>query len=313
METRSFIHEASDSVPITVHAWDADPRVAPRGIIQISHGMAEFALRYDGFASYAVSNGYAVYAADHRGHGQTAGSLDRLGHLADRDGFTRVMEDQRELALELAKRHPSLPIILVGHSFGSFVAQMLIERHGNLFAGCVLSGTRGPDPALVLSGRILAFIVSLVAGNRKPSPFLTNVSFGSYNRRIPGAASPNSWLSRDSSVVEEYDASPWCGFPCTSGFYRDLMRGLSAIHKPWAIAGIPTYLRVLIVSGSLDPVGGYGKTVSRLAKLYREAGIDDVSLLVYEGGRHEMLNETNRAEVMSDIVAWMDRVTEKGR
>ncbi len=313
MEPRSFVLDASDGVPVTVHAWDTDPSVAPRAVLQISHGMAEFALRYDGFARYAAANGYRVYAADHRGHGQTAGSLGKLGHLADSRGFTRVMEDQRELAVEVRKRHPGLPVVLFGHSFGSFVAQMLIERHGNLFSGCVLSGTRGPDPASVLSGRALAFLVSLFSGRRTPSPFLTHMSFGSYNARIPDATSPNSWLSRDAAVVEEYDASPWCGFPCTAGFYRDLTEGLSAIHKPWAIAGVPPALPVLIVSGSCDPVSSYGKTVSRLAGIYREAGMVDVSLVLYEGGRHEMLNETNRDQVMADIVAWANRVTGKVR
>ena len=311
MESRSFVLEASDGVPITIHAWDTPPGVSTRAIFQISHGMAEFALRYDGFASYATRHGYFVYAADHRGHGQTAGSLGKLGHLADRDGFVRVMEDQRELALELGKRHPSLPIVLLGHSFGSFIAQMIIERHGNLFSGCVLSGTRGPDPARVFAGRVLARVVSLVSGGRTPSPFLTNLSFGSYNKKIPDATSPNSWLSRDPAIVEEYDASPWCGFPCTAGFYRDLMDGLSAIHKPWAIAGVPPALPVMLLSGSEDPVGSYGKTVSRLAELYRESGVFDVSLVMNEGGRHESLNETNRDAVMADIVAWADRVTGK--
>lgn len=313
MATRSFILEASDGIPITVHVWEPGKQVLPRGVIQISHGMAEFALRYDSFALQAAVQGYLVYAADHRGHGQTAGSLNKLGHLADKDGFTRVMNDQRELAVEIGKRHPEFPRILFGHSFGSFIAQMLIERHGNLFTGCILSGTRGPDPVLVFSGRLLARIVSLLTGKRTPSRFLTRASFGSYNARIPDAKSPNSWLSRDTAVVEDYDVSPWCGFPCTPGFYRDLMDGLSVIHKPWAIAGIPASLHVLILSGSCDPVGSYGKTVTRLAELYRNAGVLDVSLVIYEGGRHEMLNETNRGEVSGAILAWVDRVTGKNR
>lgn len=303
MKTDSFSLTASDGVALAVHRWLPDGK--PAGVLQISHGMAEYARRYDRLAEEAVKAGMAVFAADHRGHGETAGTLDRLGYLANRDGFERVMEDQHELTVHVQGLFPGLPVVLFGHSFGSFVSQMYIERYGELLAGCVLSGTRGPDPLTVAGGRLMAGLVCLLRGKKLPSPFLTALSFGSYNARIPDAKSPNSWLSRDEGEVERYDASPWTGFTCTSGFYKDLMHGLSRIHRSASIRGIPRDLPILIMSGTDDPVGAYGKTVARLAEIYRSAGMERVSLKLYEGGRHEMLNETNGAEVAADVLAWI--------
>lgn len=303
MVKESFFLTASDGVGIAVHRWVPDGK--PVALLQISHGMAEFAMRYDHLAEAAVKTGMAVFAADHRGHGETAKNLDRLGYLADKNGFVRVLEDQRELSLSIQDQYPGVPLFLFGHSFGSFIAQLYIERYGALLSGCILSGTRGPDPLTVAGGGLMAGLVCLFRGKKRPSVFLTGLSFGSYNARIPGAKSPNSWLSRDEVEVDRYDTSPWSGFTCTAGFYRDLMHGLSLIHRKRAIRSIPPDLPILIMSGSDDPVGAYGKTVSKLAEIYRNAGLRHVSLKLYEGGRHEMLNETNRAEVISDILAWI--------
>lgn len=306
MTRDSILLAASDGTKIVVHRWLPDGK--PAGIIQISHGMAEYAMRYDRFAEAALLENYAVYAADHRGHGETAGSLEKLGYLADRKGFDRVMEDQHELTEEIKKTWPKVPVVLFAHSFGSFIAQMYIEKYGEGLAGCVLSGTRGPDPATVFGGKLLANIICLFGGKKKPSPFLTQLSFGAYNKRIPDAQSPNAWLSRDPAEVEKYDASPWTGFTCTAGFYRDLMSGLSRIHKPQAMDLIPKNLPIFILSGTDDPVSLYGKTVQSLAGIYKGIGIKNVKLTLYEGGRHENLNETNRDEVTRDIIGWVRSV-----
>ncbi len=294
---------AEDGEKIAVHSWL--PETPPTLVIQISHGMAEFAMRYDRFAAQAVKNGYAVYASDHRGHGQTAATLDRLGYLADGDGFTRVVEDLHLVSLHIKKTHPALSLFLLAHSFGSFIAQQYIETYGAELAGCILTGTAGPRGPLVSSGKLLANLAVAIRGRYKKSPMLTDISFGSYNKGIKKPASSNSWLSRDTREVEAYDATPWAGFICTTGFYQDLMRGLSRIHRAKAIQAIPKELPILLASGKADPVGNYGKTVSALANIYRLAGINHVSLTLYDGARHEILNETNRDEVTSDILAWI--------
>jgi len=302
IDTSTFV--ASDGIDIAVHRWL--PETAPRAIVQISHGMAEYAMRYERFATALVERGYAVYAADHRGHGQTAGTLAKLGWLADSHGFERVMEDQVEITRMIAERHPGAGIVLFSHSFGSFVAQMYMERHGEMLRGCVLSGTRGPDPALVFGGRAMAYCIAALIGKKTRSPFLTSLSFGACNARIPHAESPNAWLSRDADEVEKYDASPWMGFTCTAGFYCDMLDGLSAIHAPKGLRSIPKELPVLIVSGTEDPISKYSQTVRKLHDLYRQNGMSQVQLMMNEGGRHESLNETNRDEITSRIIDWID-------
>ena len=174
MNAETFYLTASDNQQIAVHRWL--PLTKMRGIILISHGMAEYAMRYDRFADAALAQYFGVYAPDHRGHGETAGSLLKLGYLADKNGFVRVMEDLHELTLEIQSKHPDTPIILLGHSFGSFITQMYIENYGNLLSGCVLSGTRGPDPLLVFGGKIAANVIAFCCGKKKPSPFLTTTS-----------------------------------------------------------------------------------------------------------------------------------------
>ncbi len=303
MTKDTFYLNATDGVRIAVHTWLPD--ATPAAVIQISHGMAEYAMRYDRFAQEAVKSGYAVFAADHRGHGETAGSLDKLGYLADTDGFERVVEDQYEITLDIKKKFPQTPVILFGHSFGSFIAQRYIQKHGEDVSACILTGTTGPNPALVGGGRLAANLVALFDGRKKPSPFLTKLSFGSYNKNFPDAKSPNSWLSRDIAEVDAYDASPWSGFTCTAGFYQDLMAGLSLIHTPGALSGLPLNLPVLLASGSEDPVSGSGRTVKLLADMYRNIGIKNVKMVLYPGARHEILNETNRDEVTKDLLDWI--------
>ena len=309
MLAENFYLTASDGTGIAVHRWKTENK--PRAIIQLSHGMAEFAMRYDRFAQAAAAKNYAVFAADHRGHGETAGSLDELGYLADKNGFERVMEDQYELSLEIGKQYQGTPIFLLGHSFGSFIAQMYIERHGELLSGCILSGTRGPDPAEVLGGLIISKLVALLIGKKTPSPFLEHLSSAATNKRIPGATNPDAWLTRDTEEIEKYSDSPWTGFTCTAGFYQDLLHGLSVIHKPREIAGISPDLPIFLLSGAEDPVGKYGKTVQKLENMYRKAGISHVNMKLYPGGRHEMHNETNREEVTEDIFAWMNSALTK--
>lgn len=303
MDAETFYLTASDNEQIAVHRWL--PLVKPRGIILISHGMAEYAMRYDRFADAAIAQGFGVYAPDHRGHGETAGSLLKLGYLADKNGFERVMEDLHELTLNIQSTHSDTSVILLGHSFGSFISQMYIEKYGNLLSGCVLSGTRGPDPLVVFGGKIAANIIAFFCGKKKQSPFLTQLSFGTYNKRISNPGSPNSWLSRDTSEVEKYDASPWAGFTCTTGFFQDLMAGLSYIHMNESFSGIPQNLPIFIICGSEDPVGTYGKTVKKLADILTDKGISDLTLRIYEGSRHELLNETNKEEVIDDILDWI--------
>ncbi len=294
----------SDGETVVCHVWI--PESEATAAILISHGMGEYAGRYERFARAATERGYAVFAPDHRGHGETAGSPDRFGYLADGDGFSRVRDDLAEIADRIETRFPGMALMLLGHSFGSLVAQHFIETYGARLRACVLSGTRGPNRAESFFGHLAAVAVSRAVGRRTPSPLLDRLAFGANNSRFPDRKSEGAWLSRDEEEVRKYEESPLTGFVCAAGFYEDLTAGLMKIHAPAALARIPRDLPVLLASGSDDPVGGYGKTVSDLARRYRAMGMEDVTLSLYPGARHEILNETNRDEVTADILGWLD-------
>ena len=314
MKSDKIILTMSDGAEIVLHRWIPDGEV--RGVVQICHGMVEYARRYGHFAEALVAEGFAVYAHDLRGHGETSKDEKDRGFLADSEGFQRVVLDLRECITRLKSDFPGAPVVLFGHSFGSFVSQSFIEQFGDEIDACILSGTSGPMGALAEIGRILAGLFVLCKGKRHLSKFLYSLAFGSYNKRIQEPATPVDWVSSDPAEVKKYHEDPDCGFPVTASFFHDMLTGLCRIHKKAALASIPKTLPILLMSGDEDPVGAYGKTVSALDGIYRTLGIQDVTLKLYPGGRHEMLSEVNKEEVISDVLAWIEKhrapVTHRG-
>ena len=304
IDTKSDYIVMEDGARIAPHTWipqNADIKY----VVAISHGMAEYALRYERFARFLCENGIAVYAHDHRGHGQSAASEDDLGFLAEKDGFQRVVLDLRRIIQKCRGDFPAAKIILFGHSFGSFVAQSYMEQFSAEITGCILSGTAGPRLPLSIIGNRVAALVKTFKGARYRSKFLDKLSFSSYLDRIPEKDSPFAWLSRDKDEVKKYEADPLCGFLCTAGFFYDLTEGLSRTHRAKNICKIKSDLPVLLFAGTADPVGSYTKTIRALAAVYRKNGMSDITETYYDGGRHEMLNEVNYAEVQADILKWI--------
>ncbi|OJF77715.1 MAG: hypothetical protein BKP49_01685 [Treponema sp. CETP13] len=297
----------NDGEKIALHTWIPSGEV--KTIIQISHGMQEYALRYDRFAEFVGKSGIAVYAHDHRGHGDTAKNDEELGILAKKDGFNRVVEDLHAMILKCKKDFPNARMILLGHSFGSFVAQAFIERYGEELDGCILSGTAGPNNAINRGGKVIASIVCALKGYAYKSSFLANASFGKYNDKIDIKKTEYDWLSRDEDEVKKYIDSKYCGFPASASFFRDITAGLLAVHKAKAIANIPKKLPIYFIAGEADPVGDYTNTVKKLIEVYKQNGIENVQHSFYPGARHELLNETNRIEVMNDILHWIESFT----
>jgi alpha-beta hydrolase superfamily lysophospholipase len=302
-QTTQFLH-SPDHHKIALHSWI--PQGEIRYIIQLSHGMIEYAKRYDHFGIFLCNHQIALYGHDHRGHGESVTGNEILGSLSEENGFDKVINDLYLVTNYIKKTHPGKIIFLLGHSFGSFISQAFIEQHGKEIDGCLLSGTAGPRHALVKTAKGLSFIIKKIKGNRYKSKLMNNLAFGNYNRKIDNPQSKNAWLTRDPQVVEEYDRNPYTTFMPTIGFFYDLFSGLSRIHLKKNMELIPKNLPVLLFTGKCDPVGNYGKTVKDLYKIYQSIGIKDVSLILYSGGRHEMLNETNKEEVMKDILKWME-------
>lgn len=308
MET--FYKIMSDDIKVVIHRWS--PKKVPRAVIQIVHGMAEHSLRYARFAEEACNNGYEVWACDQRGHGETVARAEEAntsacrGCLADEDGFCRAVEDQYEINAEIRAEFRNVPVIILGHSFGSFVTQRYIEKYGSSVQACILSGSAGPNWVTPLGGLIAKQAV-VFCGKRKPSKFMNFLSFGAYNKAFAPTKTDFDWLSRDEDEVARYIADKDCGFICSAGFFNDLMYGLNTIHKKENIATIPKDLPILIASGTCDPVSSCGKTVKKLYEIYQEIGLKNVELKLYDGARHEILNEVNREEVKADFFSWIEK------
>ena len=291
-----------EKTSLHVNAWIPD---APRAVIQIAHGMAEHGRRYADFARTMTREGIAVYAADHAGHGKSA-PPDQYGYFYAQNGWRRAVEDLHAVRASAGERHPGLPLVLLGHSMGSLMARSYITRHGEGLRGVILSGTGGPNPLLPI-GKLLAAIEMRRLPAYRPSALIDKLVFGAYSKPFAPARTRFDWLSRDPAQVDAYIADPACGFAFTATGYRDVFAGLGGIQgKGWA-AGIPARLPVLLASGARDPVGGMGKGVRWVEKALRDAGLRNVTCTLYPGARHELLNETNRAEVYADLLAWVSR------
>ncbi|MCB1533995.1 MAG: lysophospholipase [Rhodoblastus sp.] len=298
MRADTFRVKADDGAEFHTYRWLPDD--APRAIFQVAHGLAEHAARYARLARVLTAQGFGVYANDHRGHGQTAGAGD-LGLFAERDGWRKCIGDLWTLNRRISAEHSGSPIILLGHSMGSFMAQDFVADHSDAIAALVLSGSNGPPPAIAGIGRMIARIERLRLGARGKSALLQAMMFGEFNKRFKPARTEFDWLSRDPAEVDAYVADPLCGFEFTNQLAVDLLDALGPLLKPERLARIRKDLPVYIFSGSDDPVGA---NLQALADAYRTAGLTRVDMRLYSGARHETLNETNRDEVTSDLVAW---------
>jgi alpha-beta hydrolase superfamily lysophospholipase len=298
-ETGSFV--ASDGKELATYRWA--PNGAPRALVHIAHGMAEHAARYDAFAAYLAQQGIAVQAHDHRGHGRTARNEQELGFFAEGNGWQRIVDDLKEQLSDARQRYPGLKIILFGHSMGSFVTQQILYESPGLIDAAILSGSNGKPPRWTEAGRLMARLVRWRLGKHGHSQLLNDLSFRPFNKRFAPNRTDFDWLSRDNAQVDAYAADPRCGFLCTTQFWVDMLDALSQVAKEKNRDRVPEALPVLIFSGDEDPVG---INLSELVKGYRGNGMTHVAVKLYPGGRHEMLNEINRAEVHGDIGNWIE-------
>ena len=305
MRSSDFTHQASDGKALFVYRFLPDEGTPVKGVVHVSHGMAEHAARYARLAESLTAAGYAVYANDHRGHGKTA-STDELGFFAKEDGFARVVADLAELVAHEKKEHPGLPVVLFGHSMGSYMVQQFLFDHGSELAGAVLSGSAGKPNLLASAGRLVARAERLRLGERGKSKLLGDLSFVAFNKQFAPTRTGFDWLSRDPAEVDKYVADPLCGFDVTTTLWVDVLDALSSNASTESQARIPKTLPIYVFSGSEDPVSEKTKTLEQLLGAYRLAGVRDVSHRFYQGARHETLNETNRDEVTKDLVTWLD-------
>jgi len=276
------------------------------GIVQLVHGLAEHIGRYDAFASFLADNGYIVVAHDQLGHGKSAADRESLGFFSESGGWDKAVTDIRRLHDKTVSRFPGKPYFLLGHSMGSFLARTYMIRFRDGLDGAVFSGTGQKNGALMTGEKLLIAMEARRYGRQIKSERLNKLAFGSYNDKIDAARTSFDWLCRDDAVVDRYIEDPLCGFIPSNGLMYDIMSGMEYISKPRNVARMKKTLPVLFVSGDCDPVGENGRGVIRAYKSFLKAGMTDVTMKLYHGGRHEVLNEINKAEVFQDILYWIN-------
>ena len=276
-----------------------------RGIIQISHGMCEYIERYEHFAEFLTAKGYIVCGNDHLGHGNSVKSNDDLGYFSQKDGWSHLVNDLHRMTILMKNKYPALPYILIGHSMGSFIARLYLTRFPNELCCAVIMGT-GDDKALSEIGVRATQSVKAVKGERFRSDKLNTLIFGVYNDRIKSSKTIYDWLTHDTEVVKKYMDDEKSNFVFTASGFVDLTTLLRRVSSAEWAQKVPKKLPIILMSGTADPVGGYGKGVRNVyGKLIDEGCNVDIKL--YPGARHELVNETMKEIVFDDILNWIDR------
>lgn len=283
----------------------------PRAAVQINHGLAEHAARYDRFAGFLARRGFHVYVHDHRGHGGTRASDAPLGRFADKDGPAKVIADVDAVHDVIASEHPGVPVILFGHSMGASVALNYLLRHSSrIHAAAIWNGNFSQG----LLGQVALGILGwerMRLGSDVPSRLLPKLTFQAWGKAVPNHRTLFDWLSRDEAEVEKYIADPLCGWDASVSMWRDVVSMALNGGSDAAFADVRRDLPVSIVGGEKDPASDYGKGITHLAKRMRAMGFSNLVSTVYADTRHESLNEVNRDAIMDDFAAWADSVLEK--
>ena len=300
MQASTFTLATPDDVSLFVYRWLPDG--PPKAVVQIAHGLAEHAARYARVAEALTRAGYAVYADDHRGHGRTARTPDELGLFAERDGWKKCIDDLWLINRRIAADHPGLPIVLLGHSLGSFMVQYFISEHGDALVAAVLSASNGKPPPIAPIGLLLARLERLRLGQRGHSPVMQALFFGAFNKPFKPARTPFDWLSRDTAEVDKYIADPLCGFESTVQLYIDLLQGLRETAQPSRQVRIPKDLPIYIFNGSRDPVSdNIGATHRRLSRRRHQTG--GAQSLPGRPPRKPERNQSRHGDARSDRLA----------
>ncbi len=302
MPASSFFLPCSDGHQMPVYGWL--PSAEPKALLLIAHGMAEYALRYNFIAQHFVEAGFAVYAFDERAHGNAVETIEEQG-ISGPDWFYQQIADILVAVTDLRKKHPEKKLFLLGHSMGSFICQRYFQLHGNSVDGLILSASNGKQDPLMGAGITLAWLQMNIYGARYKSHLIDRLSFGKFNAAFKPNRTTNDWLSRDQKEVDKYVADPHCGFVCTASFYYDFFRGIRDAFKKENINTVPKDIPVYAFAGDKDPVGLKGKGFLQLIENWKNAGVKDISFHLYKDGRHEMMNEINREEVLGNIIQWL--------
>lgn len=280
------------------------------GIIQIVHGMAEHIDRYDDFARYMAERGYVVSGEDHLGHGKTA-AFGRKGFFCKQDPATVVVRDVHRLKKLNQEAYPGVPVMILGHSMGSFITRNYLFKYGTGIQGAILSGTGSQPGALIKVSLFLTGIQSLILGQEHPGHFLNHLAFGGYQKKIKNPRSEFDWLSRKNEIVDQYLMDENCGFLFTVNGFKTLFTLIDRLNRKKNLMQMPKDLPVLFLAGKEDPVGNYGKGVEKAYGQFLDLGMKQVGMKLYPGMRHEILNEIGNEEVYADILEFVKKIAKR--
>jgi len=306
VKLKNFEFEGCDKKKITGYKWTLPKNKKPKAVLQIAHGMAEHAGRYDAFAQALNKAGFVVYANDHRGHGKTAGSIEECGFFAEKNGWELVRDDMYELTKLIKKENKKVPIFLLGHSMGSFFTRSYLLKYADELKGAILSGTAGDPGLLGAIGKIIASIEKKIKGPKAKSHLMDKLSFGAFNNSFKPNRTEFDWLSTVDEEVDKYINDPYCGNIHTTSYFYQLLGALKELNNKKTIETMRKDLPIYIFSGAMCPVGTETRGVTEIFNKYVKAGIQDVSLKFYGQSRHETLNEWNKEEVYQDVINWLD-------
>ncbi|BAK98592.1 putative hydrolase [Oscillibacter valericigenes Sjm18-20] len=288
-----------------LHTVEWLPEGRPRAVLQISHGVSEYILRYGDFAGFLTARGFAVVGNDHLGHGQSVAQGASRLYFGATGGWNTAVDDLYALRCLESQKFPDLPYFLLGHSMGSFLARTYLIRYPGVVDGAILMGTGQMSPALVAAGRAISAAEGRRVGEKNPSPVIQKLAFEAYNKAFAPNRTAFDWVSSDAAVVDSYVADPYCGGNPSVGLFREMLGGIAFITKQSNVEQMNRNTPVLFVSGEEDPVGERGKGVRRAYQSFHRAGVRDLTMKLYPGARHEILNDVCRTEVYGDLAAWL--------
>lgn len=310
MRKEELYYDSRDEVS-RIHAIKWIPDNKPRAIFQIIHGMQEYADRYHEFATYLAEQGYLVIANDNLGHGLSA-DKDSLGYICKMDAVTVLVRDVHRLKKMVQEEYPGTPIIILGHSMGSFIFRNYLCRYGTGIQGAIIMGTGAQSIPTLIACKLVSSIISFFRGDHYHSKMMDILGFGAYCKRIENPSSSLAWLSVREDNVRAYEADEFCGIPFTVNGYKTLSNLVSGAQNQKNLDKMPKDLPILLISGAEDPVGHYGKDVEDLYHRFCKMGLTNVSKKIYPVLRHEILNEDNRKDVYKEVYDWSEAVILNG-
>ncbi len=304
--TKNTFQFLSKDSKTRIHGIEWIPDGDVKAVLQMCHGMVEYIDRYDEFARYLAERGYYVVGHDHLGHGKSIQNKEYYGFFHETHGNEYVIGDIHRVRMMTQKKYPDIPYFMLGHSMGSFLLRQYLTMEGKGLAGAIIMGTGYQPLTVLMAGQKVCQAVARVKGWKYRSEFVNSLSFGSFNKKFEPAETPRDWVTSDKEKRAAYVKDPLCGFTFTVSGYYHMFEGMKVLETKGSVEKIPADLPVFFVSGQDDPVGDFGKGVTKVYEKYKKAGIKNVDMKLYPEDRHEILNETDREQVYEDLYQWLE-------